>query len=163
MIFSQKYACLNRFLILRNILNYVFFIDYKEEHLVESIHNYIDFNDFIIRKGAIACYKNKKSIVSLNMRDGIWICSGKTDNPDTNFSSPHGLGRNFSRSEASHSVSLKQFQESMKDVYSTSVVKETIDESAFAYKDAALIKQCIEPYIDILDHLKPVLNIKAIG
>jgi tRNA-splicing ligase RtcB len=163
MIFAQKYAQLNRFLMLRNVLTNVFNVEYKAEYLAESIHNYIDFNDFIIRKGAIACYKDRKSIVSLNMRDGIWICQGKTDNEETNYSSPHGLGRNWSRAEASHSVSLKEFQESMKDVFSTSVVKETIDESAFAYKNPELIKQCIEPYINILEHLKPVLNIKALG
>lgn len=163
MIFAQKFAELNRFLMLRRVLEEVFYIQFDEKDKIQSIHNYIDFRNMILRKGAISCHKGQKCIISLNMRDGILICEGKTDNEDWNLSAPHGAGRNFSRGEAESRITLKQFQESMKDVYSTSVVKQTIDESPDAYRDTQLIVDSISNTIEIKSHLKAILNIKALN
>jgi tRNA-splicing ligase RtcB len=157
MIFAQKYAQLNRRLMLRNILDRLGF-DYNEETVIESIHNYIDFNDFIVRKGAIPAHEGQKCIISLNMRDGILMCKGKGD---WNYSSAHGAGRLLMRSQAFQKLSMKKFKEEMKDVFSTSVVPSTLDESPMAYKDTEFIKEAIGDTVEILEQLKPILNIKA--
>jgi tRNA-splicing ligase RtcB len=159
MIFAQKYAKLNRKMILELILEQIY-LAFKPENLIESIHNYIDFNDLILRKGAISAHKDKLCIVSLNMRDGILLCKGK-GNEDWNYSSAHGAGRILNRSQALSKISLKMFKESMKDVYSTTVQDETIDESPFAYKDSELIKKSLTNSVEIIEQLKPILNVKA--
>jgi tRNA-splicing ligase RtcB len=160
MIFAQIYAKMNRLAILSLILtNYGHTLDSKS--IIESIHNYIDFNDFIVRKGAIAAYKDNLCVVSLNMRDGILICEGKS-NQNWNYSSAHGSGRLLSRNKAKNKLSLKEFKNSMKDVYSTSISLDIIDESPMAYKDTELIKKALEPTVDIKMHLLPLLNTKSI-
>jgi len=93
------------------------------------------------------------------MRDGVLLCEGKS-NSDFNFSAPHGAGRLMSRTKAKESVDLKDFQRTMKDIYSTSVCKSTLDESPFAYKSSSLIEKLIEPTATILEKIKPILNIK---
>lgn len=177
MIFAQKYAQLNRRLILRTImehlgLNQMFchgececddcvgYLGFDEEQIIESVHNYIDFKDFILRKGSISAYPGKKCIVSLNMRDGILICHGK-GNEDWNYSSAHGAGRMINRNRAQSRLRMKEFIKEMENVYSTSIVPETLDESPMAYKDTDLIKAALEPSVDIIEQLKPVINIKA--
>lgn len=159
MIFCQNLAKLNRRLMLKNILKGLN-EDYNPDKIIESIHNYIDFNDFIIRKGAIAAHAGQKCIISLNMAEGILIADG-LGNPDWNYSSAHGSGRILARNEVSHKVSMKEFTESMKDVYSTSVVPETIDESPAAYKDTNIIKAALKDTVNIIEQLKPILNVKA--
>lgn len=161
MIFCQKLAQLNRRLILRRILA-VIQIDYDTEKIIESIHNYIDFNDFVLRKGAISAHNNRLCIVSLNMRDGIMLCTGK-GNSDWNYSSAHGSGRLYARNEVAHKVKMHQFQESMKDIFSTSVVPETLDECPMAYKDTEIIKQALNNTVAIMSQLRPILNIKAVN
>jgi RNA-splicing ligase RtcB len=94
------------------------------------------------------------------MRDGTLICRGK-GNPEWNYSAPHGAGRLMSRSKAKELISLEDFQESMKDVYSSTVCKETIDESPFAYKDMEEIMNAIEPTVEIIERIIPVYNFKA--
>lgn len=160
MIFAQKYAQLNREIILRNILNGLH-VEYDKDNLIESIHNYIDFNDMILRKGAIAAHKDKLCIISLNMRDGILLCRG-LGNEEWNYSAAHGSGRLLNRQQAQSKIKLKDFQESMKGIYSTSVLYETIDESPFAYKSTELIKNCLEGTVEIVKHLKPIINVKAL-
>ena len=133
---------------------------YDSNNIIESIHNYIDFNDFIIRKGAVASYQDKKLIISLNMRDGIIIGRGRA-NEDWNYSSAHGSGRIIARGNAIQKIRMKDFVNSMKDVYSTSVVTETIDESPMVYKDSELIKKALDDSVIILEQLKPIINVKA--
>ena len=157
MIFAQHYAMWNRKTILDSIQKSLGIKKFNET--INTIHNYIDFKDFIIRKGAISSYVGEKMIIPFNMRDGILICEGKS-NPDFNFSGPHGAGRLLSRSKAKELVNLDEFKETMKNVYSTSVCKGTLDESPFAYKNSEMIEKAIEPTATILDRIKPILNIK---
>ncbi|MCK9415351.1 RtcB family protein [Candidatus Dojkabacteria bacterium] len=159
MIFAQVYAKFNRSTISNNILNT---IGCTEIERIESIHNYIDFDDLIIRKGAIRSYIGEKIIVPISMAFGSFLCEGKS-NPDFNFTSPHGAGRLKSRGEASKTIDMKDFEYSMKGIVSTSVVKNCIDESPMAYKSPKTIEVAIEPTAKIFDTLKPILNIKDKG
>lgn len=159
MIFCQKYAETNRYYIGKVICDQILGIDLKSVESIESIHNFIDFHDFVIRKGSIASYIGKKMIIPFNMRDGILIGEGKS-NPAWNFSAPHGAGRVMSRAQAKKLVSLEDFKTSMNGIFSTSVGQGTLDESPMAYKDAKMIEDAIEPTANILDKIKPVMNLK---
>ena len=128
--------------------------------IIESIHNYIDIDNNIIRKGAISAQKDEYCLIPLNMRDGTLICVGK-GNEDWNYSAPHGAGRLMSRGRAKKEIKLEDFQETMKDVYSSTVCQATIDESPFAYKDMEEIMKAVEPTVDIIDRIIPVYNYKA--
>lgn len=125
------------------------------------MHNYINFDDLIIRKGAISAHENEIVVIPMNMADGILLCRGK-GNPDWNYSAPHGAGRLFSRSFAKEKLSMETFKERMVEVYSTSVCEGTIDESPMAYKNTDEIKELIEPTVDIIDTIRPLINIKAL-
>lgn len=127
---------------------------------VESIHNYIDIENQIIRKGAISAQMDEPCLIPLNMRDGTLLCRGK-GNEDWNYSAPHGAGRLMSRAKAKQSISLEEFQDSMKDVYSSTVCEATIDESPFAYKDMEEIMRAVEPTVEIYERLIPIYNYKA--
>lgn len=129
--------------------------------VIETIHNFIDPIDRIIRKGSVQSYVGKKFILPFNMRDGILICEGKS-NPDWNYSSPHGAGRVHSRSKAKEILSLSKFEDDMKNIFSTSVCEGTIDEAPDAYKDSKVIEQAIEPTAKILDRIIPIHNMKSI-
>lgn len=132
--------------------------DYTE--VIESIHNYIDVENQIIRKGAISAQKGELCLIPLNMRDGTLICRGK-GNEDWNYSAPHGAGRLMSRAKAKQSISLEEFQDSMKDVYSSTVCEATIDESPFAYKDMKEIMRAVESTVGIIERIIPIYNYKA--
>ena len=160
MVFAQKYAEWNRMTML-NISQTVIGIQ-KFEEIISTVHNYIDMKDMIIRKGAIASYVGQKIIIPFNQKDGILLCEGKS-NEDWNFTAPHGSGRKWSRSKAKEMVTVAQVEESMKGIYTTSVCKETLDESVFAYKNSKVIEELIEPTATILDRIKPILNIKDTG
>lgn len=160
MIFAQHYAVWNRQVMLDIIKDSMGIKEFDE--VISTIHNYIDFNDFIIRKGAISSLLGQKMVIPFNMRDGLLICEGKS-NEDWNHSAPHGAGRIMSRSEAKKKVDLSKFKTTMKDVYSTSVTKDTLDESPFAYKKSELIEELIQPTATILERVKPILNIKDAG
>ncbi|MFH2096318.1 MAG: RtcB family protein [Bacteroidota bacterium] len=157
MVFAQYYAHLNRLTMLELITNS---ICAEVSRTIESVHNYIDFRDFIIRKGAIRSYRDEEMIIPFNMRDGILLCRGKS-NQDWNLSAPHGAGRVFSRSRAMKEIKLEDFKKSMEGIYSSSVSSTTIDESPFAYKSAAMIEKAIEPTAEIIDRIVPVYNLKA--
>lgn len=157
MIFAQQYATWNRETMLDSIQKALKIKGFEE--VINTTHNYVDFKDFVIRKGAISAYKGEKLIIPFNMRDGILICEGKS-NENWNNSAPHGAGRLMSRSKAKESVDLVDFKRTMKGVYSTSVCKGTLDESPFAYKSAEMIEKAIEPTAVILEKIKPMLNIK---
>jgi RNA-splicing ligase RtcB len=127
---------------------------------IQSIHNYINPIDHIIRKGAITSYEGQKMIIPFNMRDGLAICEGKS-NPDWNYSAPHGAGRILSRSKAKENISIEAFEKSMEGIYSTSVCEGTLDESPMAYKDMDEIIKNIQDTAKILYFIKPEINIKA--
>ena len=111
-------------------------------------------------KGAISAQKDEACLIPLNMRDGTLICVGK-GNEDWNYSAPHGAGRLMSRGRAKKEIKLEDFQETMKDVYSSTVCQATIDESPFAYKDMEEIMKAVEPTVDIVERIIPVYNYKA--
>lgn len=157
MVIAQYYAKINRDTILKIIKDV---LNIETEDTFSSVHNFIDFEDFIIRKGAIRSYKGEKMIIPFNMRDGILICEGKS-NEDWNCSAPHGAGRVLSRMHAKNQLDMKDFIDSMKGVYSSSVCKNTLDEAPQAYKNPKEIEKLIEPTVKITDRLQPVLNIKA--
>ena len=157
MVIAQYYAKINRETILKIIKDS---LNIEIENNFSSVHNFIDFEDFIIRKGAIRSYENEKMIIPFNMRDGILVCEGKS-NEDWNFSAPHGAGRVLSRVQAKNQLDMKEFEDSMKGIYSSSVCKNTLDESPMAYKNPNKIEELIEPTVKVIDRLKPVLNIKS--
>lgn len=135
----------------------------KEIERIQTRHNYIDFSGPtpIIRKGAVSAKENEILLLPLNMRDGVAICRGK-GNQDWLCSCSHGAGRKMSRNAAKSKLSMKEFEEEMKGVYSTTVCKETIDESPMAYKDTQEILENIKPSVDVLYRLLPKINIKAV-
>lgn len=126
----------------------------------ETIHNYIDFDDNILRKGAISCTRGKKVLIPFNMRDGSVIAVGK-GNPDWNFSGPHGAGRIMSRSEARKNLTLEDYQNTMKGISSRTVCQNTIDEAPQVYKDAKEIENLISETVEVQKHLKVVANYKG--
>lgn len=132
-------------------------IDFKA---FETIHNYISFEDNIVRKGAIRANKGERVIIPINMRDGSIIAIGK-GNKDWNNSAPHGAGRLMSRKKAKETFGLEEFKESMKNIYSTSVLEETIDEAPFVYKPIQEIIDNIQDTVEIEKIIKPIYNFKA--
>ena len=125
-----------------------------------TIHNYIDTEEMILRKGAIAAHKNEKVLIPINMRDGAIIAMGK-GNPEWNDSAPHGAGRVLSRTEAKQELNMEEYQEAMKGIYTTSVNERTLDEAPMAYKSLEDILDVVEESVEVLDIIKPVYNFKA--
>ena len=125
-----------------------------------TIHNYLDTEHMILRKGAVSAQKGERLIIPMNMRDGALICVGK-GNPEWNFSAPHGAGRLVNRGAAKANFSLEEFVASMEGIYSTSVGQSTIDESPMAYKPMQSIIDNIGDTVDIEQIVKPVYNFKA--
>lgn len=126
----------------------------------ETIHNYISFEDNIVRKGAISAKKGEMVLIPMNMRDGCIIGVGK-GNDDWNQSAPHGAGRIMSRMKAKETFNLDEYKESMKDIYTTSVNEDTIDEAPFVYKPMQEIIDNIGDTVDIIKIIKPIYNFKA--
>ena len=163
----QEYASLNRLHIATAVLIDYFGLTYIPDMYppimydsFETVHNYISFEDNIVRKGAISAKKGERVIIPINMRDGSIIAVGK-GNKDWNNSAPHGAGRLMSRRKAKETFKLEEFKESMKDIYSTSVVEETIDEAPFAYKPMQEIIDNIKDTVEIERIIKPIYNFKA--
>ena len=164
----QEYASLNRLNIAKEILMNYFQLTYVPEikyppimyDRFETIHNYIAFDDNIVRKGAISAKRGERVIIPINMRDGSIIAIGK-GNEDWNNSAPHGAGRIMSRRKAKETFTVNEFKESMKDIYSTSVVEETIDEAPFVYKPMQEIIDNIKDTVEIERIIKPIYNFKA--
>ena len=125
-----------------------------------TIHNYIDTDEMILRKGAIAAHAGEKVLIPVNMRDGSVLAIGK-GNPEWNYSAPHGAGRVMSRSKAKNTLSMEEYQEEMKGVYTTSVNEKTLDEAPMAYKSLADIIDVIKESVDVIEVMKPVYNFKA--
>ncbi|MBQ7378800.1 MAG: RtcB family protein [Clostridia bacterium] len=125
-----------------------------------TVHNYIDTEQGILRKGAVSAQKDQRLIIPINMRDGSLICRGK-GNSEWNYTAPHGAGRLMKRSEAKAAISLEEYREAMKGIYTTSVNESTIDESPMAYRSIDDILDTVEPTVDVVDVILPVYNFKA--
>ena len=165
MIFGQKYAIVNRELMIKFVLNKLSdTLTFDPSKKIESIHNYIDFEDFVMRKGAIRSKKDELCLIALNMAEGILLCKGK-GNEDWNNSCAHGTGRQITREKAIKSKipmekRLRKILEE-KEVFSSAILRLIVDESPECYKDSSLIIERIQPTIEIIDHLKPFINIKT--
>lgn len=125
-----------------------------------TIHNYIDTEEMVLRKGAIAAHDGEKVLIPINMRDGSVLAVGK-GNPEWNFSAPHGAGRIMSRTRAKANLSMEEYKETMKGVYTTSINENTLDEAPMAYKSLEDIIGVIRESVDVIDVMKPVYNFKA--
>ena len=161
MAICQRFATLNREMIANAILSNLFGTELCEYEHFETIHNYIDLENNLVRKGAVSAQKGEMLLIPINMRDGSLICIGK-GNEDWNCSAPHGAGRLLSRSGARDSLSMEQYKEEMAGIFTTCVTESTIDESPMAYKNKDEIVAQIEPTADIVAQIKPVYNFKAI-
>ena len=126
----------------------------------QTIHNYIDINEMILRKGSVSAKEGEKLLIPINMRDGALICIGK-GNEDWNFSAPHGAGRLMSRTKAKENLSLEEYRNVMKGVYTTSVNEATLDEAPMAYKSLEDIIDVIKESVDVIEVMKPIYNFKA--
>jgi RNA-splicing ligase RtcB len=157
----QEYASINRRVMANKILDFLL-VDKSKHERFETIHNYIDLDNMILRKGAISAQRDEMVIIPINMRDGSILAYGK-GNPDWNYSAPHGAGRLFSRSKAREEIGLEEFELSMAGIYTTSVGRDTIDESPMAYKPMQEIIDNIGDTVFIIDIIKPLYNIKAGG
>lgn len=155
----QQFAVANRQMILRVIFQKMGW-QVKDDEIFQTIHNYIDHDTNIVRKGAISARDGEKLLIPINMRDGCIIGVGK-GNDDWNQSAPHGAGRIMSRSKAKETVSLEEFQQSMEGIYTTSVNASTLDESPMVYKPMDEIVANIEDTVEILKIIKPIYNFKA--
>ena len=153
----QEFAKLNRRTIANIILKEM---ELKEVESFDTIHNYINMNDMILRKGSISARYGEKVLIPMNMRDGSLICIGK-GNADWNYSAPHGAGRILSRAQAKNQVSLDSFKETMSGIYSTSVVESTIDEAPMVYKPMEEIIENIGDTVNVVEVIKPIYNYKA--
>lgn len=156
----QQYATVNREVMADIILSHLLKRNLEEFHHFHTIHNYINFKDNIIRKGAISAYLGEKVLIPINMRDGSILAIGK-GNKEWNYSAPHGAGRVLSRTEAKKQLNLATFKRSMKGVYSTSIHKGTLDESPLVYKPISEILDSIGDTVEVVDIIKPIYNYKA--
>ncbi len=153
----QEYAMINRQTMMNEIIKGMGL------HVTErftTIHNYIDTDNMILRKGAVSAQKGEKLLIPINMRDGSLICTGK-GNPDWNFSAPHGAGRLMSRAKAKESFTVSEFKKQMSGIYTTSVSSKTIDECPMVYKPIDDIVGNISETVEINDIIKPIYNFKA--
>lgn len=158
----QKYAEQNRMIIANRLVNALGVdIDANSDtYSFTTIHNYIDTDKGILRKGAISAKKDEVVIIPMNMRDGSLICKGK-GNKEWLCSAPHGAGRLMSRTQAKKELSMDSYKNEMNGIYSSSVCEETIDEAPMAYKSTEEIVELIKPTVDVIDVIKPIYNFKA--
>lgn len=169
---AQTYAEINHMLIHKQISDIYSKMSNggKQVDYIETKHNYIDYDfkalsgtpNMILRKGAVRAYKDERIIIPFNMRDGISICVGKS-NEEWNFTAPHGCGRLMSRSKAKETLSLDDFKKTMSGIYTTTADINTLDEAPSAYKPYEEIIDLIKPTVDIMFLMKPKMNIKGVG
>ena len=153
----QRYASLNRQAMMQTILDGM---GLTETDQFTTIHNYIDTENMILRKGSVSAQKGERLLIPINMRDGALICIGK-GNTEWNCSAPHGAGRILSRTAAQEMLTIEEFQREMQGVYTTCVAKSTLDESPMAYKGLDEILAQIGPTAEVVKQIKPVYNFKA--
>jgi len=154
---AQIYAVWNRQIMAELITQHLGIVF---DEYIESIHNYIDFERGIIRKGAVSAEKDQLLVIPWNMRDGFIIGKGK-GNADWNYSAPHGAGRKMSRTVAKSTLSMEEFTETMTGVWTSCINNGTLDESPMAYKDCSKIEAYLEPSVEIITRVKPLYNFKA--
>lgn len=159
MALCQKFASENRLELARRIVNYLG-LDIEKLKKFETIHNYINMKDKILRKGAISAYSNELVLIPLNMRDGCIIARGKS-NQEFNYSACHGAGRVMSRADAFRILNVDDFRKSMEGIYSSTVDKQTLDESPFVYKPIKSILNNIKETVEVIEIIKPVYNFKS--
>jgi RNA-splicing ligase RtcB len=157
---AQTYAEENRKTMAAIIIEGFFNKQPKDYECISSTHNYVNFEDMIIRKGAISAHEDELVIIPLNMRDGCLLAKGK-GNEDWNCSAPHGAGRLLKRSETRELISLEEYQKSMQGIYSSCIRQNTIDESPMAYKDAEELMSLIGDTVEIISAMKPIYSFKA--
>lgn len=155
----QRFAEINRQAMMDEIVSGM---GVHVENQFTTIHNYIDTDSMILRKGAVSAKSGEVLLIPINMRDGSIIGVGK-GNEDWNCSAPHGAGRLMSRAKAKEKFTVAEFEKQMDGIYTTSVNQETIDECPMAYKSMEAITENIEPTVEILKIIKPVYNFKAGG
>lgn len=160
MCFAQLYAQFNHRVVQETIRHILERYHIKVKGTITSVHNFIDLHDHTLRKSAIRAYKGEYMVVPFNMRDGVAICEGLSNEEWLNACA-HGAGRKMSRSKAKETISMEEFRESMQNVYSTTVCKGTIDEAPMAYKDSQEIQRLITETCEIKCLLVPKINIKA--
>lgn len=153
----QRFATRNRELIAEILIERAGLTGGEQFH---TIHNYIDTNEMILRKGAIAAHEGEKVLIPINMRDGSVLAVGK-GNPEWNYSAPHGAGRIMSRTAAKANLSFEEYQKTMEGIYTTSVSTATLDEAPMAYKSLEDIIDVIRESVDVIDVMKPIYNFKA--
>lgn len=153
----QNFARLNRQAIATDIIKSLKFTQLTS---FSTVHNYIDTENKILRKGAISAQDGERMIIPLNMRDGCLICSGK-GNADWNCSAPHGAGRALNRTDTVNAFTLSRYKKEMQGIYSTSISRDTLDECPMAYKDSNTIMEQIRPTVEVIEKLTPVYNFKA--
>lgn len=153
----QHFAMLNRKAMCDVIITGMGFTPLEQ---FSTIHNYIDLDSMILRKGAVSAQEGEKLLIPINMRDGSLICIGK-GNPDWNCSAPHGAGRLMSRKDTFETLSMEDYKREMEGIYTTCVIKATLDESPMAYKSIDEICEQINPTAQIIDRIKPLYNFKA--
>ena len=153
----QAFASKNRATIANRIIKAM---GLKEVDRIETMHNYIDCDNLILRKGSISARENERVLIPMNMRDGTLLCVGK-GNADWNYSAPHGAGRLMSRRQARENIAMSDYKQSMKGIFTTCVNRGTVDESPMAYKPMESIIEQVKETVDILDILKPIYNFKA--
>jgi len=156
---AQRYAEFNRAKILWELTRH-FDINFNKNNLIESVHNYIDMDAKIMRKGAISAKESETCIIPINMADGVLLCKGK-GNPEWNYSAPHGAGRVMSRTQSKKNFSMDEYREKMSNVWSSCVNESTLDESPMAYKKMDYLLSLIGETVNVLDHWKEVYNFKA--
>lgn len=154
---AQRFANVNRCAIIDTIVHAM---NFHIEDQFHTIHNYIDMNHRILRKGAVSAQTGERLLIPINMRDGSLLCTGK-GNEDWNYSAPHGAGRLMSRAAAKKTFTVEEYESQMSGIYTTSVNKSTLDECPMAYKSMEDIVNYIDPTVRIDAILKPVYNFKA--
>lgn len=154
---AQRFAELNRQAMMDTIVKGMGF--HVEEQFT-TIHNYIDIDNMILRKGSVSAQAGERLLIPINMRDGSLLCTGK-GNEDWNFSAPHGAGRLMSRSAAKETFTVSEFKKEMEGIYTTSVGRSTLDECPMAYKGMEDIVGNIEPTVSVDAVIKPIYNFKA--
>ena len=153
----QRFAVLNRKAMAHELIKGM---KLKVDGEFTTIHNYIDTDEMILRKGSIAAHKGEKVLIPINMRDGSVLAVGK-GNADWNFSAPHGAGRIMSRTAARERLDMDEYRREMTGVYTTSVNEATLDEAPMAYKSLEDIIDVIRESVDVIEVLKPIYNFKA--
>jgi RNA-splicing ligase RtcB len=153
----QRFAVLNRQAMVDILMESMGWV---EKSRFTTIHNYVELQSMVLRKGAVSAKAGEKLLIPINMRDGSLICEG-LGNPDWNYSAPHGAGRLMSRRAAFSSLNLGDYRSQMKGIFTTSVNLDTLDEAPMAYKSIDFIRQSITPTAKVLHQIKPLYNFKA--